>query len=77
LEFLAPIHATQVITCLGLSGRRIGLFVNFGEASLKNGIKRLINGYDSWLSDCRTGSALPPVILPIAIPSLCGLLHRC
>jgi len=37
-------HAKQVLTQLHLSGLKLGLLINFGEAHLKNGIKRLING---------------------------------
>lgn len=41
---LSPVHAKQVLTQLRLSGLKLGLLINFGEAHLKNGIKRLING---------------------------------
>lgn len=44
IEALSPIHAKQVLTQLRLSGLKLGLLINFGEAHLKNGIKRLING---------------------------------
>lgn len=37
-------HAKQVLTQLRLSNLKLGLLLNFGEAHLKNGIKRLING---------------------------------
>ena len=37
-------HAKQVLTQLRLSGLKLGLLINFGEAHLKNGIQRLING---------------------------------
>lgn len=37
-------HAKQVLTQLRLSGLRLALLINFGEAHLKNGIKRLISG---------------------------------
>jgi GxxExxY protein len=40
----SPVHAKQVLTQLRLSGLKLGLLINFGEAHLKNGIKRLING---------------------------------
>ena len=43
-ESLSAIHAKQVLTQLRLSGLKLGLLINFGEAHLKNGIKRLING---------------------------------
>ena len=44
VEALAPVHAKQVLTQLRVSGLKLGLLINFGEADLKNGIKRLING---------------------------------
>jgi GxxExxY protein len=40
---ISPIHSTQVLT-LRLSGLKLGLLINFGEAHLKDGIKRLIDG---------------------------------
>ncbi|MBA3542926.1 MAG: GxxExxY protein [Chthoniobacterales bacterium] len=41
---LTPVHAKQLLTQLRLSGLKLGLLINFGEAHLKNGIKRVING---------------------------------
>jgi hypothetical protein len=37
-------YEQQVLTQLRLSGLKLGLLINFGEAHLKNGIKRIING---------------------------------
>jgi GxxExxY protein len=45
VEALAPVHAKQLLTQLRLSGLKLRLLINFGEAHLKNGIKRIINGY--------------------------------
>ena len=45
VEALLPVHAKQVRTQLRLSGLKLGLLINFGEAHLKNGIKRIINGH--------------------------------
>jgi GxxExxY protein len=44
LETLSAVHAKQLLTQLRLSGLKLGLLINFGEAHLKNGIKRVING---------------------------------
>jgi len=44
VESLSAIHAKQLLTQLRLSGFKLGLLINFGEAHLKNGIKRVING---------------------------------
>jgi GxxExxY protein len=44
VETLLPVHAKQVLTYLRLAHLRLGYLLNFGEAQLKTGIKRLING---------------------------------
>ena len=44
VEALLPLHAKQLLTQLRLSDLKLGLLINFGEAHLKNGIKRVING---------------------------------
>src|SRR5437867_5717110 len=44
VEVLLPVHAKQLLTQLRLSGLKLGMLINFGEAHLKNGIKRIING---------------------------------
>jgi len=44
VEALLPVHAKQLLTQLRLSGLKLGFLINFGEAHLKNGIKRVING---------------------------------
>jgi len=43
VEKLAPAHAKQLLTYLKLTDFRLGLLINFGEALLKDGIKRLAN----------------------------------
>ena len=42
VEKLLPIHEAQLITYLKLSGLRTGLLMNFNEALLKEGIKRIV-----------------------------------
>ena len=44
VEALLPVHAKQLLTQLRLSDIKLGLLINFGEAHLKNGIKRIVNG---------------------------------
>ena len=44
VERLAPVHGKQLLTYLRLSGRKVGLLLNFGEARIKDGIERVING---------------------------------
>jgi GxxExxY protein len=40
---LLPIHEAQLITYLKLSGKNIGLLINFNEKTLKRGIRRFVN----------------------------------
>jgi GxxExxY protein len=42
VEALAPIHHAQVLSYLKLSGKPIGLLINFHVVHLKDGIKRLV-----------------------------------
>ncbi|MEI7732789.1 MAG: GxxExxY protein [Verrucomicrobiota bacterium] len=43
VEKLAPVHGKQILTYLRLLGFRLGLLINFGEALVKDGIKRVAN----------------------------------
>src|SRR5262249_9771458 len=45
VEGLLPVHEAQLLTYLKLADKRVGLLINFNEALLKNGFKRMINGY--------------------------------
>jgi iron complex transport system substrate-binding protein len=40
---LAPVHTKQLLTYLRLTDLRIGLLLNFGGATMKEGIKRVVN----------------------------------
>ena len=44
VEVLAPVHAKQVMTYLRLLDLHAGLLINFGEATLTSGLRRLVNG---------------------------------
>ena len=43
VERLLPIHEAQMLSYLKLSGRKIGLILNFNVRLLRDGIKRLAN----------------------------------
>jgi len=43
VETLLPIHQAQLLSYLKLSGKRVGLLINFNVLHLKNGIKRMVN----------------------------------
>ncbi|HVM37449.1 MAG TPA: GxxExxY protein [Sphingomicrobium sp.] len=46
LERLSAAHAKQLLTYLRLTKQPVGLLINFGGATLKEGFKRLVNNYD-------------------------------
>lgn len=41
VDAFADVHTAQVLTYLKLSGKKVGLLLNFYTKSLKNGIKRV------------------------------------
>lgn len=43
VDQLLPIHSAQLLTYLKLSGKKVGLLINFNETVLKNGLKRVAN----------------------------------
>jgi len=43
IEQLAPVHYKQLVTYLRLTDIKLGLLINFNEALLKHGIKRIVN----------------------------------
>jgi iron complex transport system substrate-binding protein len=43
VETLHPVHAKQLLTYLRLTNRPIGLLINFGAATLKEGLRRVVN----------------------------------
>jgi GxxExxY protein len=46
VERVTPAHKKQVQTYLRLSGLKLGYLLNFGEATLKDGITRCVNGLE-------------------------------
>jgi GxxExxY protein len=45
VERLAPVHAKQLLTYLRITQQPVGLLINFGGETLKEGIRRLVNNY--------------------------------
>ena len=43
VEHLAPVHGKQLLTYLRLLNLPIGLLINFGAATLKEGLHRIVN----------------------------------
>lgn len=46
LERLAPVHAKQLLTYLRLMKQPVGLLLNFGGETMKEGVRRLVNNYN-------------------------------
>jgi GxxExxY protein len=40
----SPIHEVQLLTYLKLTGKKLGLLINFGRKSVKEGTSRVVNG---------------------------------
>jgi iron complex transport system substrate-binding protein len=47
VEKLAPVHSKQVLTYLRLMNLPVGLLINFGAATLKEGLHRIVNHLDA------------------------------
>ena len=45
VEILLSLHGAQLLTYLRLMDRRIGLLINFNQKILKEGIRRVLNGF--------------------------------
>lgn len=55
VEAINPVHKAQLLSYMRLSGRQIGLLINFHVEHLKDGIKRMVDGYD-WQKNSTTES---------------------
>lgn len=42
IERNMPVHEAQLLTCLKLSGHRLGLLINFNVAQIKDCLRRLV-----------------------------------
>ncbi|WP_375422439.1 GxxExxY protein [uncultured Sphingomonas sp.] len=45
VEMLSTAHGKQLLTYLRLTGLPVGLLINFGGATLKEGLRRIVNDY--------------------------------
>jgi len=43
VDCIQPIHEAQLLTYLRLTGKQLGLLINFNERILKSGLKRVVN----------------------------------
>jgi GxxExxY protein len=59
VERLAAVHAKQLLTYLRLLHQPVGLLINFGGETLKEGIRRVVNNHSSSLR-----ASAPPLNQP-------------
>jgi GxxExxY protein len=45
IERLAPVHGKQLLTYLKLAGQPLGLLMNFGGETFREGLKRVVNNH--------------------------------
>ena len=41
---LADVHSAQLLSYLKLSGKKLGLLINFNSVRIKDGLRRIVNG---------------------------------
>ena len=44
VDAISPVHQAQILSYLKLSGKSLGLLINFNVVHLKDGIRRFVNG---------------------------------
>ena len=47
VEAIHPVHQAQLLSYMRLSGIGVGLLINFNVKSLKDGVRRMVDG-DGW-----------------------------
>jgi GxxExxY protein len=50
VEQFAPVHGKQLLTYLRLTKQPLGLLLNFGAATFRDGVKRVVNGHTNFAS---------------------------
>jgi GxxExxY protein len=50
VERIATVHGKQVLTYLRLTALPLGLLMNFGAATFREGVKRIVNNHNNFAS---------------------------
>jgi GxxExxY protein len=63
VEQVLPVHSAQLLTYLKVTGRQIGLLINFEVPILKQGVKRIVNHFReaAGTADVSAASAVRPL----------------
>ena len=56
VESVNPVHRAQLLSYIRLSGRAVGLLINFNVVHLRDGLTRMVDGYD-WRKPLTTEDA--------------------
>ena len=59
VERTAPVHGKQVLTHLRLMNLPLGLLMNFGAATFREGIKRVVNNHQTFASSRLSATPIP------------------
>ena len=46
VDAINPVHQAQILSYMRLSGRQVGLLINFHVVHLRDGIRRMVDGQD-------------------------------
>lgn len=56
VDAIHPVHEAQLLSYMRLSGRQVGLLINFHVEHLKDGITRMVDGYEWQKSSTTEGT---------------------
>jgi iron complex transport system substrate-binding protein len=61
VEQLAPVHSKQLLTYLRLTKQPLGLLMNFGAATFREGVKRVVNSHSNFAASRLRVHQKPPM----------------
>jgi GxxExxY protein len=59
VKTMLPVHSKQLLTYLRLTGQPLGLLMNFGAATFREGIRRIVNKHDDFASSRLRAHQIP------------------
>jgi GxxExxY protein len=64
IDRLTPVHSRQLLTYLRLTRQPIGLLMNFGGETFREGLKRIVNNHDPFAPSRLRVNKKPPLEPP-------------
>jgi iron complex transport system substrate-binding protein len=66
IDRLAPVHGRQLLTYLRLAKQPLGLLMNFGGETFREGLKRVVNNHTNFASSrLRVNDPAPTQATPV------------